>query len=323
MDSKTVEDVWQRPHAWIAEYKGRFGRDVFRWLKWGKDRLPKSFEQCYVPTATVLRVFHQMDGTPESIKSGSVLAALTAWRQTPIILSFSNTRVNDKTLETQSTVRFDVLRRLPYWGQYLQGEFGTSPGGGRVVGAFAFLDYDFGTSAKLLRLVLDVVHPDRGNELFAWPVRVNLPLREGVEQQLQATGCTDPNMGLLSERIAVRLAPVVGCVLHLCDESFPTLDNSPFRTIEDISGTYPEREAIAAWNRKVRPGGEWRPPRSRTRRAYRGWGPSPRPHVRRAHFHDYWVGPRYHAHLETRWLAPVVVLSETGEGMSAVVYRLD
>lgn len=44
-----------------------------------------------------------------------------------------------------------------------------------------------------------------------------------------------------------------------------------------------------------------------------------RPHLRRAHWHTYWVGPRDHPTPEIRWLHPIVVNKQDGQSRATVV----
>jgi hypothetical protein len=56
-----------------------------------------------------------------------------------------------------------------------------------------------------------------------------------------------------------------------------------------------------------------------------GRGPGVRPHIRRAHWHHYWIGPRAapaeERELVVRWLPPILVNveEESEDGLSVVV----
>ena len=59
--------------------------------------------------------------------------------------------------------------------------------------------------------------------------------------------------------------------------------------------------------------------------AGQGTGSSKRPHVRRAHWHGYWVGPRSDPEkrrLELRWLPPILVGAKDSEELPSVIWRV-
>lgn len=287
------------------DYPGAWGvLDQFRADR-GQQGPPDWPAWCYLPMAAAYAVVS--GGGPRRVapeRAGDVarLAALAAWRMTQGIYRF-DPAVYDAVRSTPvaGDIPADVLYRLPEWCVYVETP-GLSAYGRALHGAWAHLESDAGTGRPELRLLLDA-------EGAMIPVPLHLgqwPLSESISRclaessrQLQALGGPQIPAGAAAP-LREAIEPIVSLVLYLCSQASEIGAGArrpgnpePKRTKRGWRMFAADRPTT--WDVGQRLG-------AALRRAYQaeqtsggdaaGEHAGPRPHIRRAHWHGYWSGPR-------------------------------
>jgi len=331
---KLYKGAWKQ----IDGFRAERGTHVPDWPDW-----------CFIPIAATQAIVAEdagVDGAqlafthPERLADAARLAALATWRVTQGIYRFDPTlyaSVIDTPVERD--IPADVLYRLPEWCVYVE-----TPGlgwlGDTLHGYWAHLEHDINTGRAELRLLLDT-------EGALEPLPLHLgdwPLIEAVERMVGEAsrqtiihGLTRWTEGLarddLAPGIAGDVAPLLSLLLYLCSQSdeigapghrpaYPR----PKRTKRGWR-LFPA-DKPSTWNVGVRIG-------SALRRA-QGQGESgerpvagadrarPRAHIRRAHWHGYWTGPRDpervdERRFQLRWQPPIPVNVSDVDDLPATV----
>ncbi|MCU0677747.1 MAG: hypothetical protein MUE69_33840 [Myxococcota bacterium] len=310
---------------------------------------------CYAPMAAAHAALSDgaaMDPTRAQLLAP--IAAAAAWRWTKGIYRFDPDlarAVASTSLDRELPA--DALLRLPEWCVYVELEgldLDGIPAG--TAGVWAYLEHDANDGRRELRLVLlgervayplPPIHLTPGGTLASGVARA---MDEGIAvgamqgaggtraSGVGALGYVPPGAsGEIGQAVAAMLSPLVSLVLYLCSDPNE-------RDLE--SETDPSARPANPLPRKTKRGTRlhaapeptvWRTGfrlGERLRAAERaasgagegaGEGASVRPHVRRAHWHSFWVGPKADPEarkLELRWLAPILVGAD-GEPAKATV----
>jgi len=253
------------------------------------------------------------------------LAALGAWRMTQGIYRFDpDLFAAVAGTPVEGDLPGDLFYRLPEWCVYVEtpGQRGLDA---PLHGFFAHLEWDANTGRPELRLVLDT-------ETGLQPLPVHIgqwPLEEAMQRTVAeakrqavfhgATAVT----AALSERIDFRLDPLVSLLLYLCSESAEVGDGTqrprnpePKRTKKGWRLFAPDKTAV--WEVGARIGAALRRESFTARGPGDGTHASPRPHVRRAHWHTYLVGPG-RSERQLKWLPPILVNVEDPDALPATI----
>lgn len=220
------------------------------------------------------------------------LAGLAAWRATQGIYRFEPDLYDALITTPIDRLPAEVLTLLPEWGIYIE-----TPDRGDVEGFFAHCDYDPRTRGPELRLLL------ASNDNL---IPIAIPIIDGMLSD--AIDIAVPGAGTY---LAAQCAPLISLVLYVCSVSadfghYSTYRPVPVKTKRGPRLFPPDKPTI------VKTGGEIGSILRASRYSQREFtsGPTGRtvsPHVRRAHWHGYWLGkpPRF----EIRWMPPVLVKS--------------
>lgn len=299
---------------------------------------------CYVPMAAAHAALSE--GTaiePTRAQLLAPLAAAAAWRWTKGIYRFDPdlARAVASTLLDRE-LPADALLRLPEWCVYVELEgldLDGIPAG--TAGAWAYLEHDANDGRRELRLVLlgervayplPPIHLTPGATLASGVARA---MDEGIAVGAMrgAIGYVPPDASSeIGRAVAGMLAPIVSLVLYLCsDPSERDLESEtdpaarPANPVPRKTKRGTRLHAAAeptVWRTGFRLGARLRA----AERAASGAGAGSesggvRPHVRRAHWHSFWVGPKADPEarkLELRWLAPILVGAD-GEPAKATI----
>lgn len=292
------------PNAWrlVDQFRAARGVDLPHWDDW-----------CFLPMAAAYSIVAAGNGVSRINSLGIAadiarLAALAAWRVTQGIYRIDPALL-PRLWETpvSGDIPIDVLLHgFPQWCLYVE-----TPESEEMVGFFAHLEWDVERKRPELRLLID--RPD--GRLVPIPLHLGAQsLVECVQQAVdQAIGFAagyhldvPPNT---AASIAALIEPCVSVLLYICSQC-DQIDGNP---------TNPQPKRVK---------GGWRtfPPSKTTtyhvgtaigaalRAAYQqqeiaAGGYSVRPHVRRAHWHTYWVGSGMDKKAVLRWLSPILVNS--------------
>jgi len=311
---KTASEIYPRAWKQCDELRGMRGQSLPHWPAW-----------CFLPLAgwySVVSADAGLNSLPPYLAEDiSRLAALGAWRVTQGIYQFDED-LQQAICDTgiSGEIPVDVLLRLPEWSLYIETP-GMEWGGSELYGFWVHLEHDANTERKELRLLLD-------NEDALEPVILHLgpwTVTEAVDRMAseakrnaEMLAANMPDMAHSEDwvaELATHVQPLLGMVLYLCSDEPEVVDRR-------VPGALPQR-----------------PQPKRTKKGYRLFPPnaprlwnvgdalgdvirssrrddsladserkSPRPHLRRAHWHGYWTGPREgERKFIYRWLPPTPV----------------
>jgi hypothetical protein len=295
------------PNAWkIAErMRQDRGADLPHWPDW-----------CYLPMAGWYAVVAHDSGSStvplKLIGNVARLAALGAWRITQGIYRF-----HPDTFEALSNTSMEgnlpcqVFTRLPEWCVYIETPAMFDFDNSRCYGFFVHLEHDARDSRMELRFLLDteemlvpfILH------MGDWSVQeaVDRAMNESM-RHTKSTGA-DTNVPDFTADIVQFLKHILPLVFYLCSKE------PEYKTGATPTRPHPKRTK-KGW--KLFPASRpryWHVghetgeaiARARDRRRMTG-RTGPEPHIRRAHWHGFWTGPREgERHLEVRWLPPIPV----------------
>lgn len=297
---RLLREIGRRwPAVWrqVDSLRADRGRALPNWPEW-----------CYLPMAGALAIATGgLDPTPEIILDlhlpPAVIAASAAWRVGKLAYRFDPDLF--RSLVDQSLtgdLPCDILLRLPHYCIYLE-----TPGMVRddipVAGFFAHLEHDTNDGRRELRLLLLMEdHTVRVVPVHLGEWTLEEGLRRISEEAGRVTGIDVEGM-LAPEG----LEPFLQLLLYLCAEnadmpqgSRPGRPARELRQLPDIPTRWDVGLRIGAAIRRYE--------NTQTDEPGEGTHASPRPHVRRAHWHHFWMGPKDgERRLVLRWLPPIPV----------------
>ncbi|MBF0140060.1 MAG: hypothetical protein HQL74_07255 [Magnetococcales bacterium] len=283
----------------------------------GRDGLPSWPKWCFAPLAAGVAVASQSHAIPAAEMVASIIVGVGTWRMTKGIYSV-DPAVRQALMSTPLTgaLPIDIFYHLPEWCVYI--EIPDHPVMGMSLqGAYVWLEWDANTGRHELRLLLD------GDELI--PMVLHLIPGATIEECLQAAVdvalsnamARGLEAGFHLQEITDTISPILSLVMYLCSDE-PDVVYRPEPAARPGNPT-PRKikkgmKIFAAENPRVwdvgsKIGGAIRAARERHPSAESQPGQSPAPHIRRAHWHAYWVGK--HGSQERRvilkWIHPIFV----------------
>lgn len=303
--------VWQFYDRCLADRDGLGG-----WPEW-----------CHCPMAAAYAVVSQGKfATPDQAADMPRVAALAAWRPTQGVYRFHPATLA-ALLETPLTGDLPVehLQRLPEWCVYI--ELGLGDWHGDWHGFFAHLEYDAKTRRSELRLLLDtdkrllplVLHVSEGTVAAA----VDGAIAE-AGLQAHARGAVLPMPADAIDSATAIASRLVSVLLYLCagdPELRATRGSKRGRgrpALKDgRNGPYmPAATRPEVWETGFALGAALA-----EATASEATGGTVRGHIRRAHWHSFWVGTGDTRRLDLRWLPPIAVNLDAATGPT--VRRVD
>lgn len=323
------------PQAWqiIKACRAGKGKGLPDWPDW-----------CYVPIAAGFTVVgNQIKDTLNDAYfnrlTPAVIVAAATWRISQGIYRFDPDLY--KALIQQpldGNLPCDLLKRLPEWCIYIETipDLDAVQSGQRyILGFWAHLEYDPYQKREELRFVFFV----NNGLLLPIPVHLgNWTLKEGIQRVIDEAKEMARQHGIpISPSLdnIADLTPFVQLVLYLCADNtdIPIRPQHP-KTRVRLSGQvdvvkepriWTVGERVGAAIRKYQETQTHRKDFAETQRMRKAHA-SPRGHIRRAHWHSFWTGPRNgERKLILHWLPPIPVNMDptTGEGPVVIhkVYR--
>lgn len=298
------------PNAWrdADEFRADMGKGLPSWPAW-----------CFLPLGGWYAIVCRDLGVPAlgPDKTGDVarLAAIGAWRVTQGIYQFHPEVMQALTATPLSgAIPCEVLLRIKEWCVYIETpHLNAGSVFGPMHGFWAHLESDANTGRIELRILLNcsesltplVIH------LGDWTVT------EGVQRFTEETGRQGVLLGIrvagdaahMTSEIAKFANPLVSMLLYLCSDGAEIGGNgsavparpSPKRTKRGWRLFPPDAPKI--WTVGEALGEAIASGRSHAA----GVHGSPRPHIRRAHWHGYWTGPKDRQRFSYKWLPPIPV----------------
>ena len=305
--SKIYPGAWKQYEKFRADREGLGG-----WPNW-----------CYCPMAAAYAIVSNggmLD--PSLIGDVAKLSALAAWRTSQVIYRFDpalSAALVDTPLNKLPT---EALYRLPLWGVYIESPniawFDDS-----IHGFFAHLEHDARNGRNELRLLYDTkesliaqpLHIDHETITAAVDATLNETRRQMINQRKTLLSSILPD-SLKADLVKV-CRPAISLLLYLCSESADV----------DIALSKPQPK-------KTKRGWKIFPPNTpqvvnvgsrigtALRAAYQDeqtgthhhqdGRQSPRPHIRRAHYHTYRAG-KGRTEIRIKWLPPMPINIDHGD----------
>ena len=311
------------PSAWSQadEFRAGRGAGLPDWPGW-----------CYLPMGGWHAIASAARGPMSLDTIGAVarLAALGAWRCTQGIYRF-DAALYDAIRETpvSGDIPSDVLYQLPEWSVYVETP-GVAWMGSPMAGFFAHLEADANTGGAELRLLID---SDQG--LIGLPLHLGAwSLAESLDRTISTAGRNASAAGLpglpvppdARQTIRDQVEPLVSLLLYLCSQAGEIGDGTrapkrpePIKTKRGLRLFPADRPTT--WDVGVRMGAALRAAYHAAEVGQGGHHAGPRPHVRRAHWHGFWSGPRDAdaRKFALKWLPPIPVNLDLGDDLPAVV----
>lgn len=342
MDPKKHLEYYSRiyPSAWkqVDQFREGRGKELPFWPEW-----------CFLPLAgayaivTAEATSQGIDITSEKgmyiFNDVGIIGTLAAWRPTQGVYRF-DPDVYAAVVDTPITgdLPHNILFNLPEWCVYIE-----TPGleilGRPLYGFFAHLEQDANDGRKELRLVLDHTGPqDERPILMPQPIHLGpWPLLESIERvvreaRAQADRLFNSDVDIPDEMPNVlekSYMPMVSLLLYICSTNGEIGDGEHRpkrpRSTKTKKGQrmFPPHK-VTTWDVGTRMGSALRKARQTvespgTVDMTAGPHSSPRAHVRRAHWHGYWIGPRDgEQKFILKWISPVLV-GAAGEDLPVTI----
>ena len=271
--------------------------------------------------------------TPEGVVDFGRLAALGAWRVTQGIYRF-DPDLYAALIATPLTgdLPDDLLYRLPEWCVYLETPgltFDERP----LLGVYAHLNPGYDQNPPELRLLLD---SETDMRLFPIPVLLGqgslLDAMKAMIDRVRRQTDDAVKQGMINEieesnqNDARDLTPIMSLLLYLCADEADYV-RSPGAKIVRSKPFSKQRIVIIPENVRIWEVGERIGAALRQAKADADADADaasmpddttphqrPRPHLRRAHWHGYWTGPKEgERKFILKWIAPVLVNANSTE----------
>lgn len=325
---KEIPQVWQQ----VKSFRAGKGKDLPDWPDW-----------CYIPIAAGMAIATQGDDNRvyqagfNPITNPAVITAAAAWRVSQGVYRFDADLYNALVEQPlDGNIPCAALKRLPEWCVYIE-TIGMKFEGDPVTGFWAHLEKDMNDGREELRFVIMF---ESGQNL-PFPLHIgDWTIEEGVERMKveaetqaarQGVSFNIPK-GANFSMLAQYVTPIIQLVLYLCAENIdiPRTPKHPNTRVR-MSGQVDVPREPRFWDIGERIGTTIRKYRNEEAQATLSeqektpdTQASTRPHIRRAHWHHFWTGPRDgERKLILRWLPPIPVGIDGDEENPAVIHKVE
>jgi hypothetical protein len=311
--SLKVPSIWEQ----VKAFRKAKGSSLPDWPDW-----------CYLPLAAGYAI--STGGGPpnmrlfDSMLSPAAITALATWRVSQGLYRFDADLF--ETLVSQpfeGKMPCEALKRLPEWCVYVETQ-GLTFAGAQVLGFFVHLESDANDGHAELRLLLTC----------STGQNIPLPLHMGdwtLEESLRKLKeeCGSANLPPFEGELVSEIAPYLQLVLYLCAQNadMPVKPSHPNTRVR-LGGQVDVPKEARIWAVGERIGASIRKhrleqPRQNINSKTGGAHAAPRPHVRRAHWHHFWTGPKDgEQKLVLRWLPPIPVGHKHDYTGPVVIHRV-
>lgn len=293
----------------------------------GKQGLPSWPDWCYAPMSAALAV--TMGSVPDtfdnrivSVHDAQIVMAIAPWRLSKEVFVM-DTEMQELLFEQADDLKLnpELLLHLPYACFYIQFASGTIFHDIAYHGVFVHLEYDSDREERELRLL----YLTESGETIGVPIHIDA---KTIEDSIQMVG-EEAYRNLPEDKYEFRKAlleetesrqqtayfykQTLQLVLYLCAQNADITPSSEQTFYTRRSSILKDRYAeIRKWNVGVRIGSAVRAHRSiaNSQKKSGTTHASPRPHIRRGHWHHFWTGSKTDQgarKLVLKWVAPTFV----------------
>jgi hypothetical protein len=351
-----LEQTVGRLHGYLRTIEQRHPR-VWQEIAQGREQCKADgscLASCYVPLSSVLEIANRdWRMTAAQFSEVAVVAGLASWRLTKGLYQYDSTLLRalwDTPIDSGGDLPREVFYRLPEWCVYI-----TTPGyalvdGTPLVGFFAHLDCEPGHELVQLRVLLDTNTPGRNlislglhlthrelsrcidaffkvaEEQAAW-------CREGKRLLDELDILRTISEGVLPSILSLLAYLAIAVQTHEVRDARGT-DRLPSRPREvrvkrGIRIFAAEQPSVWSVGYRIGPALRAAAEQATAHAAMRAGHTvddrrSPQGHIRRAHWHTYWTGPRKEPERQqpvVKWLPPLPINLELGaEALLTTVY---
>lgn len=313
--NRAYSGCWQQ----IASFRRDRGKNLPDWPDW-----------CYCPMAGAYAVvsgggnmsFEMMQRYPPG-----EMAALAAWKITKGVYRFNSALLTElKDMPLEGNIPAQVLYCLPEWGICIETP-GMSFMQQNISGILAHLEYDVNHNYAELRLIMLC---DDGRTMpvvlhlgdLTIQESVDMLFREAIEmqQKYKLSMPVQADSAEARQMYTADIVPFLNLVLYICAENAEYREvKRPYKPTENIiqhtHTGYFEVKAPKYWHlgdktgQRLREAKPAEPVPATGNRTHK----SPQAHMRRAHWHHFWAGPKdtpEKRKLILHWLAPMLVGEE-------------
>lgn len=320
------------PSAWkiIDSFRQQQGKgNICRWPNW-----------CFCPLAGAYAAVTggQISFDITRASDISSVGALAGWRQSKgiyrvdkeIFDSLSDTTINGE-------IPSEVLYKLPQWCVYVEIPEGAKFNPQQAKGFFAFLEYDARDFHSELIILLDA-----DNILLPFILFLGGTIEDGFRKLLENNEKMSAQSGfplkMIQQQLGIKgdeglndiskiISPYISVLLYLCSENADIKDSSGSRLLPSNPKSQKLKKGfrtvaadkVTIWNVGYQLADRLKKAKEVERTKLDDstaetssidkslTHASAKPHVRRAHWHGYWVGSKSDKHFVLKWLHPILV----------------
>lgn len=268
---------------------------------------------------SIISAHHKTDRLPLNlIADVAQLSALGSWRYSQGVYRFDPdtfAALADTTVKGE--IPSDVLLRLPEWCVYIEMPEDYRWFEKRLYGFWAHLEQDTNTNRNELRFLLDTETELKPHILHIGPWSTTEAIDRWFSEAKRQAGQAkvlipvSSEIGVSVEIIAKSINPLVSLVLYLCSEEPEIVDPK----VPEAKPHYPRPKKVKSGWRLFPPDkpkmwtvGEKTGTQLRHANATEPSGRTVKPHLRRAHWHGFWRGPKTgERQFHYKWLSPIIV----------------
>jgi hypothetical protein len=292
------------PRAWeqLAKFRNE-KENLDGWPDW-----------CYLPmsAAHAIATGGRNDVIPMVVDTMTI-CGLGIWRMTQGVYRFNPDLFEALWTTPITRIPVDLLFRLPQWCVYIEAP-GKSLFNLDLFGVFVWFEYDAETGRAELRALIDSCQELLPIIFFITRATLDECITATIEEAQKLINRQKLNVSseMLAEEIRFLksiIPPIISLALYLCSDE-PDIEDAkgqpgipPRPARHKKSGAFVPASAPAEWiiGRNLSA-------HLRQAREYNGGEhASVRAHIRRAHWHSYWVGPRDVQQLSLKWLPPTLI----------------
>lgn len=319
---RVYPQIWQQ----VKTFRASKGKDLPDWPDW-----------CYLPIAAGYAIVSQgMNiSAPHLLNvpfSPAVVTAAATWRVSQGVYRYDADLYNSLVVQPMDgNVPCEALKRLPEWCVYIETLPGLTFCGKPIEGLWAHLESDANDGRMELRFVFFASNgnlPQLSIHLGDWTIEEGLARMQAISEKEAEKIGVNLNFPNLYSVMVPEIVPYLQLVLYLCAENadIPVIRHPNTRV--RMSGQVDVPKEPRFWVVGERVGSAIRKYRNSRGDLSDNVGvpnshASPRPHIRRAHWHHFWIGQlNSERKLILRWLPPIPVRMDYDSEGPVVIHKV-